>query len=160
MFGLLLTGSKFFDALKYPNSTIGIPMSSRPLSLLKLLFLATLVISSPAALSDGKIEALDSNTSSLNLSVENLPVEDGNKADLDQTPLLSDTERQAIENLKIKPEEKKTVQLPQKTAESSTDIGASLITEESQMDPQDPIGSGKNYLDSVDGAKVDMKLKF
>ncbi len=134
----------------------------------KLLFSVTLVVISPLAVSETSLNSQDSiqsalsnqTSSKLDLSVGNLSAESGDSLKQEQTEMLSSNQRQALENLKIAPKQNPVESQVKKQNGSEPVIGGSVMTEANQNDSLDPIETGKNYLDSVDGAKVDVDLKF
>ena len=94
----------------------------------------------------------------LNLSLEQLSAEEQATTNGADT-LLTEKERQLMENLKPVEVESNPF-VAKKKHEEGVSMSGSMLTEETELDSKPSLQAGKDYLDSVHGAKVDLGVKF
>ncbi|OMH38758.1 hypothetical protein [Motiliproteus sp. MSK22-1] len=94
----------------------------------------------------------------LNLSLEQLSSEE-QAAATGADALLTEKERQFMENLKPAEVESNPF-VAKKKHEEGVSMSGSMLTEEAERDSKPSLQAGKDYLDSIHGAKVDLGVKF
>ena len=102
----------------------------------------------------------------LNLNLQQITAENEQTTDQENN-LLLDKNQQLIDNLSASATDLSASNTPtlednigQQNSQDSLSIGGSVMTEKNSLNETAPLTLGKGYIDSIDGAKIDLKVDF